>query len=524
MIDGNRRAANAYQGSAAPGRLSTVHGETRDAYRLANWDTRSPAARFRPTPLAGPAPWRSRIVAHSEVSPADLIPHSLNPRRHPKAQWDALAAVLRDRGWISEIVASRTSMHILDGHLRVELALAHGEATVPVTWVDIDEAEEPFFVATHDQIGAMASLDTAALDALLRDITTEDPAIAQLLGTIAQEAGLSFARVGPTDPDEVPPLPTDEEVYVRRGDRFRCGDQVISCGSAIDPEDVARLLDGAAPTLLVVDPPYGVELNPTWRDPVYNQLGRAARPYMRMDGHAQAGRATEAPRGAHGRSVGHRNTTISGDTRADWSEAFELVPSLEVAYVWCATTGMIAVGQGLQRIGFELRQQCIWAKTQPVIGRSAYNWQHEPCWYAVRKGRTASWLGPHLDSTLWEFASPKQIMAGSKEEKLDHPTQKPIECMARPIRHHAGDVYDPFVGSGTTVVAAQMLGRRCYAMDVDERFVQMAVERWSRYTGREAFLSADGQDVPLSELRAREPRGVRRGTALGGEMSGSERR
>ncbi|MGO9208194.1 MAG: DNA modification methylase, partial [Candidatus Limnocylindrales bacterium] len=429
------------------------------------------------------------------------------------------AAVLRDRGWISEIVASRTTKHVLDGHLRLELALAHGEATVPVTWVDIPEDEEPFFVATHDQIGMLATIDTTALDALLREVTTEDPAIAQLLEMIAQEAGLPLLRAGLTDPDEAPPLPAEEDVYVRRGDRFRCGEQVISCGSAIDPNDVARLLDGAEPTLLVVDPPYGVELNPTWRDPVYNQLGRAARPYIRMDGHAQADRATEAPRGARRRSVGHRNTTISGDTRADWSEAFELVPSLEVAYVWHATTGIIAVGQGLERIGFELRQQIIWAKTQPVIGRSAYNWQHEPCWYAVRKGKTASWLGPHLDSTLWELASPKQIMAGSTEEKLDHPTQKPIECMARPIRHHAGDVYDPFVGSGTTVVAAQMLGRRCYAMDVDERFVQMAIERWSRYAGREAFLTTDGQDVPLYELRARRTEGSppRGGPKLGGD-------
>ena len=128
---------------------------------------------------------------------------------------------------------------------------------------------------------------------------------------------------------------------------------------------------------------------------------------------------------------------------------------------------MIAVGEGLGRIGFELRQQIIWAKTLPVIGRSAYNWPHEPCWYAVRAGKTASWLGDHLDSTVWEFASPKMIMAGSAEEKFDHPTQKPIEGMARPIRHHAGDVYDPFVGSGTTVVAAETLGRRCYAMEID---------------------------------------------------------
>ena len=430
--------------------------------------------------------WRSRIVAHGDAAPANLVAHPLNPKVHPRAQAEALAAILGDRGWISEVVVNRTTGRLLDGHLRVELALARGEPSVPVTYVEIAEDEEPLILATFDPIGALARTDSAALDALLRETTTDNPVIAQLLETVARDGGLTLARAGLTDPDEVPAVPADEDVYVRRGDRFRCGDHVIFCGDATNADDVARLLDGAAPTLLATDPPYGVQLDPTWRDPVYNKLGRAARPYMRTDGHALGDRATEAPRGAHGRSVGHRNVTISGDTRADWSEAFELVPSLEVAYVWCATTGIIAVGQGLERIGFELRQQIIWAKTQPVIGRSAYNWQHEPCWYAVRKGKTASWLGPHLDSTLWEFASPKQIMAGSTEEKVDHPTQKPFECMARPIRHHAGDVCDPFVGSGTTVIAAEMLGRRCYAMDVDERFVQMAIERWSRYTGREA--------------------------------------
>jgi len=94
------------------------------------------------------------------------------------------------------------------------------------------------------------------------------------------------------------------------------------------------------------------------------------------------------------------------------------VPSLEVADVWCATTGMIEVAAGLERIGFELRQQIIWAKTQAAMSRSAYNWQHEPCWYAVRKGKTASWRGSHSDTTPWEMASPKMIMGGSTTQPL----------------------------------------------------------------------------------------------------------
>jgi DNA modification methylase len=221
----------------------------------------------------------------------------------------------------------------------------------------------------------------------------------------------------------------------------------------------------------VTDPPYGVELDMEWRDRAgYNGMGPAERSYMKQQD-------TLKKRGGAG---------VSGDTITDWSAAFVLVPSLEVAYVWHATTGMIEVAQGLQGIGFEIRQQIIWMKTQAAMSRSAYNWQHEPCWYAVRKGKTAEWIGPHMQSTVWEYASPKQIMGGSKEAKFDHPTQKPIGCMSTPISNHSGDVYEPFVGSGTTIIAAEQLGRRCYAMEIDPRYVAVAIERWEQFTGRTA--------------------------------------
>jgi DNA modification methylase len=120
-----------------------------------------------------------------------------------------------------------------------------------------------------------------------------------------------------------------------------------------------------------------------------------------------------------------------------------------------------------------------------VISRSAYNWQHEPC-CAVRAGCTAHRQGDTGQTTVWALASPKMTHGGSTEEKFDHPTQKPIEAMARPLRNHAGDAYDPFVGSGTTLIAAELLGRRCYAMELEPRYVQVTIERWQTFTGRRA--------------------------------------
>jgi DNA modification methylase len=285
------------------------------------------------------------------------------------------------------------------------------------------------------------------------------------------------------DPDELPPLP--DVPVSQANDLWRCGEQRLLCGDAAAADDVERLLDGARPRLLVSDPPYGVSLDLRWRDGVYNKLGAAAAPYM-----------------TEGRSA----ATISGDTRVDWSEAFELVPSLEVAYVWHAGAYAVEVGLGLQRIGFEIRAQIIWDKTVLVISRGAYHWQHEPCWYAVKRDAKAGWIGARDQSTVWAFPSPKAIMAGSAEEKLDHPTQKPFECMARPVRNHSGDAYEPFSGSGTTLIACESLHRRCYAMEIDPRFVDLAVLRWQRYTGQEATLADDGRSfAAVAAARAQEP-------------------
>ena len=135
------------------------------------------------------------------------------------------------------------------------------------------------------------------------------------------------------------------------------------------------------------------------------------------------------------RTEGYTETTISGDTRADWSEAFELVPSVQIAYVWHASVFTREVLDGLVRIGFLYPQQIIWNKGRTVLTRTHYWYQHEPCWY-VRK-KNAPWFGEAGEnSTIWDSASPKFIMGGSDEEKYDHPTQKPVDLMRRPILNH----------------------------------------------------------------------------------------
>src|SRR6202165_2050912 len=205
------------------------------------------------------------------------------------------------------------------------------------------------------------------------------------------------------------------------------------------------------------------------------------------------------PRYMKKRTKGHTET--SGYTRADWSDAFALVPSLQVGYVWHASKFTREVLDGLLRIGFLHHQQIIWDKGRAVLTRTHYWFAHEPCWY-VRKVN-ADWYGKAGEnSTVWSSPSPKFIMGGSDEDKFDHPTQKPVELMRRPILNHLrrGElVYDPFLGSGTTLAAAELTERVCYGIELDTKYIDVVVQRWQSLSGKQAKL--DGDDRTFEEIQ-----------------------
>ena len=252
-------------------------------------------------------------------------------------------------------------------------------------------------------------------------------------------------------------------MYVHRGERWRLGRHAFSVGTPPTPADVARLLAGAEPTLLSTDPPYGVSLDGSWRDGVVGP----------------------SPRG--GRGDGHRTTTLAGDTRVDWSEAFALVPSLQVGYVWHAAIHAPEVAAGLRAYRLRDRQpDHLGQGPLCALGRSWYHWAHEPAWVVRKRGAKVGFWGERNQATIWRVPSPKMVAAGSAEASLDHPTQKPVLLSEIPIANHlrgSDSVYDPFVGSGTTLIAAERLGRRCYAMEIDPKFAQLTIERWQTYTG-----------------------------------------
>jgi len=258
---------------------------------------------------------------------------------------------------------------------------------------------------------------------------------------------------GLSDPDAVPEIPAGPVSQV--GDVWILGRHHLVCGDSTDATVVAKALNDVRPHLMVTDPPYGVEYDPSWRG-----------------GTRRTGR-------------------VENDDRADWREAWALFPG-EVAYVWCASLHIHTVAESLIASGFDLRASIVWAKDRLQLSRGHYHWQHEPCWYAVRKGATGHWRGDRKQTTLWQMPH----IAGTEDGITAHGTQKPVEAMRRPIENNSSPgqaIYEPFSGSGTTVIAAEMSGRTCHAIELSPAYVDVAVKRWQGFTGQQAVLEGDGR-------------------------------
>ena len=255
---------------------------------------------------------------------------------------------------------------------------------------------------------------------------------------------------------------------VALGELWLLGNHRLIIGDSTDAPTVERLLDGAKPHMMVTNPPYGVEYDPAWRsDPKIAAAIRHPKP------------------GAIGK--------VGNNDRANWSAAWALYGG-DVAYVWHAGNMAHTVADSLIGTGLNIRAQIIWAKHRFVLGRGNYHPQHEPCWYAVRKGRAGRYGGGRTQSTLWA------INAHQKSE-TGHSTQKPIECMRQPILNNSkpgNAVYDPFCGSGTTLIAAEMEKRRCFAVKLDPVYAEVIIARWQNFTKKDA-ARADG--ATLEDLR-----------------------
>lgn len=398
------------------------------------------------------AVWRNRIVGHAEVAPLDLVPNPRNWRTHPDDQQRAVGGALAEVGWVAEVLVNRTTGHLVDGHLRVELALARGESTVPVTFVELGEDEERLVLAALDPLAAMATAEREQLAALLAGLEPADEALQALIDDLAREHGLDAFPTGLLDPDV--DLPT--EPYVQRGDLYELGEHRLLCGDSTDPGDVAGLSNETLADCLWTDPPYGV---------------------------AYEGKTEQHLR------IRNDDPETSDDVIAGAFRLAPLAPSSPFYVSAPAGPRSAAFRAAIASVGWRLHQELVWVKGTIVLGHSDYQYGHEPILYGYtpgsgRPGRGrhpgSHWYGDNGESSVLEYPKPAA--------NRDHPTAKPVGLVAQCLRNSTrpGDlVFEPFAGSGTTLIAAEQLGRRCHAMEIDARYAQVTIERWQAFTGRQ---------------------------------------
>lgn len=409
-----------------------------------------------------------------ENRPVDqVIPYARNPRKISDAAVSKVAASIKEFGWQQPIVVDTEGV-IIVGHTRLQAAQRLGLKEVPVHVAEgLTKAQIKAYRLADNRTNQEASWDDALLGLEFGDLQLDGFDL-ELTGFDGTEINGLVAKLdasqGLTDPDAVPETPDDPVTVL--GDVWTLGRHRLVCGDSTDADTVAKCLNGVAPHLMVTDPPYGVEYSAGWRNDAMPEKNDPTR-WKTGSG---------SPTGA-----------VENDNNADWSAAWVLFPG-DVAYVWHAGNKAHVVAESLERSGLYIRAQIIWNKNQLVIGRGDYHPKHEPCWYAVRKGKTGHYCGGRKQTTVWEIDKPTKSETG-------HSTQKPVECMKRPIENNSSPgqaVYEPFCGSGTTIIAAEMTGRSCHAIEISPAYCDVIVNRWQDFTGKEATL--DGSEEPFAEV------------------------
>lgn len=411
------------------------------------------------------------------ASPVDqlaLLPG--NPRR---GDVDAVARSLEAFGQRKPIVARRDGTVIAGNHT-LQAAQQLGWPEIAVVWVDDDDVTARAFALADNRTAELGSYDDEALLALIADVRDadaemlaatgwSDAAIQELVETVAA------ATLPPTidDPDNIPASAPGITVP---GDVWLLGPHRIMCGDSTSPSDIERLMAGREAQSMVTDPPYGVDYGDTVE--FRRSLGLPQRPadnsHVKNDG--------------------------LGDAMTLWGACFPLWMALlrrKGSAFYCWGPGgppQIDLGVALRDAGGQIHGSVIWVKSSFSFSRADHKYQHEPCWYGWRSGGTHDWCGPNNETSVWEYAKPSS--------SPDHPTQKPVELIRRCVRNitaPGGLCVDPFLGSGTTLIAAHLEGRVCFGMEMEPKYVDVVCRRWQEATGILPIAESTGNEHSFVE-------------------------
>jgi DNA modification methylase len=401
----------------------------------------------------------SRVInLQIEQVAIDLLKH--HPRNANHGDIEAIKKSLAVNGWYGSVVANVSTKHILAGNHRVMAAKALGWETVPVQWVDVTPEEELRILVVDNRTTRIGQDDTTKITDILAELANTPIGLegtgygaADLDALIDELAGMTEPAELLTDPDEVP---EEVETRCKPGDLWILGRHRLLCGDSTSVDDVARLMDGAKADMMFTDPPYGVDYSGGIQ--------------FTKDGNTK---------------TNNREKLENDNSTAIYSDFLPVALAYVdgPCYMWFAGSKARDVYNAVHDNGCEVHALIIWHKTNATYGamNAQYKQRHEPCLYFKPKGSTLRWCGETTEATVWS-----QDRDGINEF---HPTQKPIALASKAIGNHdAKTVLEMFCGSGSTLIAAEQLGRKCYGMEISPKYCDVIIQRWENATGQKAVL------------------------------------
>jgi len=395
-----------------------------------------------------------------------LVPYVNNARTHSPEQINKLRSSLREFGFINPVIIDR-DYGIIAGHGRVLAAKEEGITEIPCVFVDyLTEAQKKAYIIADNRMALDAGWDEELLRVEIEALQGEGFDLG-LTGFDEKELADLFKgdeeEIEDDDYDLTAAL--EKASFVERGDVWVVGRHRLMCGDATNPEDVNKLMDGKRANLVLTDPPYGVSFKSSSGLTIQNDSMKNEEFYQFL------------------------------------KKAFEnMVAHLEpggAGYVFHADTEGLNFRQAFIDAGFHLAGCCIWVKDSLVLGRSDYQWQHEPILYGFLQNGKHSWYSDRKQTTIWKFNKPKR--------NENHPTSKPLDLLGYPLKNSSQEnaiVVDTFGGSGSTLMACEGLNRICYTMELDEKYASVILRRYVDDTGdaEGVYCLRNGEKIPYSDL------------------------
>ncbi|KOA21160.1 DNA adenine methyltransferase YhdJ [Clostridium homopropionicum DSM 5847] len=407
-----------------------------------------------------------------KIAVEKLNPAKYNPRKDLKKgdpEYEKLKRSIETFGYVQPVIWNKKTGHIVGGHQRFKILKEQGVAEVECVVVEMDEAEEKALNIALNKVSG--DWDMPKLAELLEDLDKSMFDVS-LTGFDAAEIDDLFSKVHDKDVKE-DDFDTDkvlEEIknpISKAGDIWLLGKHRLICGDSTKLSDVERLMEGKKANLCVTDPPYNVNYS--------------------------AGKENE-------RVIKNDNMEDSkfyDFLLAAYKNAFEVLDDGAGAYIFHADTEGLNFRKAFKDAGFHLANVCIWVKQSLVLGRSDYQWQHEPVLYGWKPTGKHRWYSDRKQTTVWNFDRPKK--------SPDHPTMKPVPLMAYPIQNSSMTnciIYEPFAGSGSTLIACEQTGRICYAVELDEKYCDVIVKRFIEAVGEDGvFLIRDGEKIKYADIK-----------------------